>query len=1102
MPKRERVTFEITAEDRASRAVRKVRDEFAGLGDVATSIKLPFASIAKGAAAAGAGVAATALAVTGMVKALAPYNRAINEARSLTGESVGAFSDLRREVLSLSADLGTDPTAQAKALYEALSAGVPRDNAVEFLGTATKAAVAGLTETKVAVDGITTVLNAYNLESSQAEKISDAFFATIEKGKTNFEQLASSINVAVKPAANLGVEYQELLSIVAQLTAGGTPTAAAFTQIRAALTSLQNPSKEMAALLKRQGFESGRAAIEAQGLATTLQKLKDEAADDQELVKALGRVEALGAVLGVSGTQAASFAEKYERVMESAGAASAAFAINSDNLDNRLQQLSSTFLVAADGIDQYLGKLANAQSISQLATDGLGGLSNILQAKLDPLKFEVDTDDLDTAFVETEARLKRLREIIADRPESRPSIFGNISEQDKETARLLAQESELKRLQDEIKKRAKILTEGDEAVARSNAALSKLQDARERILADLNALDGGDIFGEGGAFSNRLQGVNSAIEEKERELRALKGITEEQYKASLAGEKAAEVGTKQAENQEQLNGLLSEFLVLSKTKEDLAREELKAQSDRFAVLLEEGKVTKEQYGSFVALQREKLGLLDEETAKREKLSKQQAEQAAKEAGRLKSDNERLASRFLDRVRTGQEQLVKELAEVARLQEGGFLSQSQGSQVGQRLREEFARSQADITTGFDEMASAADSFRERVKTPLERLKDDIREVQTLTGQGLFTEGENTRIINRMVEQFNGGAQEIQSAWDDTVGVLRSGFSSFLRGGADDFGEFIASLIAEASALQAERLLFGDEGLLTLLRGGAASKKLNSDSNLFDELQGLAESNFEDFDSLGQVAGANFGEAFSVSTAPPISKGLASAAAKAKDLLLPAEPGIDPGAFALLGGSIQDDMTELGETASRAFADSFSASPDVASIQTFQIMEDAGKAAADRTAASFEDSNKTILESLSDIANKAVSVLGNVARKIGTFVGNLFGGGGGSGVGFNFDGLLTSIFSFDGGGFTGMGTRSGGVDGFGGFPAILHPNEQVVDLSRGQSMPGGVTIGQTLNIQPGVSSEMIPQILAAAKEGTMAAIRDQGLRGGRRARTLGF
>ncbi len=41
------------------------------------------------------------------------------------------------------------------------------------------------------------------------------------------------------------------------------------------------------------------------------------------------------------------------------------------------------------------------------------------------------------------------------------------------------------------------------------------------------------------------------------------------------------------------------------------------------------------------------------------------------------------------------------------------------------------------------------------------------------------------------------------------------------------------------------------------------------------------------------------------------------------------------------------------------------------------------------------------------------------------------------------------SFAGGGFTGSGPRSGGLDGMGGFPAILHPNETVIDHAAGQN-----------------------------------------------------
>lgn len=60
------------------------------------------------------------------------------------------------------------------------------------------------------------------------------------------------------------------------------------------------------------------------------------------------------------------------------------------------------------------------------------------------------------------------------------------------------------------------------------------------------------------------------------------------------------------------------------------------------------------------------------------------------------------------------------------------------------------------------------------------------------------------------------------------------------------------------------------------------------------------------------------------------------------------------------------------------------------------------------------------------------------------------------------------SFLGGGFTGNGSRTGGLDGKGGFPAILHPNETVIDHTMGQGM-GDINV--VINNAPaGTSAEV--------------------------------
>lgn len=56
-------------------------------------------------------------------------------------------------------------------------------------------------------------------------------------------------------------------------------------------------------------------------------------------------------------------------------------------------------------------------------------------------------------------------------------------------------------------------------------------------------------------------------------------------------------------------------------------------------------------------------------------------------------------------------------------------------------------------------------------------------------------------------------------------------------------------------------------------------------------------------------------------------------------------------------------------------------------------------------------------------------------------------------------MIGLLSFDGGGFTGSGSRTGGMDGKGGFPAMLHPNETVIDHTKGQTT-GGAAV--TVNV----------------------------------------
>jgi hypothetical protein len=74
------------------------------------------------------------------------------------------------------------------------------------------------------------------------------------------------------------------------------------------------------------------------------------------------------------------------------------------------------------------------------------------------------------------------------------------------------------------------------------------------------------------------------------------------------------------------------------------------------------------------------------------------------------------------------------------------------------------------------------------------------------------------------------------------------------------------------------------------------------------------------------------------------------------------------------------------------------------------------------------------------------------------------------------------SLDGGGYTGSGSRSGGLDGKGGFMAMLHPKETIIDhtkskSSQGSSDSGSVVINQSFNFSAN-GDDSVKRIIAQA------------------------
>jgi TP901 family phage tail tape measure protein len=312
--------FNSSGFDKLSRELKRLDTPIEKLGAITRSLA-PAAIIGLGALAVGASKAVTD--ANGLAIGL-------REVVTLTGETGDAanatFGEFQTLVADLSKEFGIAQGVLTGGLYQALSAGVPKDNALEFMQVASQAAIAGVTDVETAVDGLTTIINAFGLDTGEAQAVADSMFAAVKGGKTTFEELSASLFNVGPAAAAAGVSFEEVNAAIATMTAAGVPTAQATTQIRAAMVGLQKPSKELDAVFQALGYDSAQLAIESEGLGFALDAVKDASnGSNGQLQTLLGSVEAVSAVNILAGTGAGKFADELERQNDAAGSVQDAF---------------------------------------------------------------------------------------------------------------------------------------------------------------------------------------------------------------------------------------------------------------------------------------------------------------------------------------------------------------------------------------------------------------------------------------------------------------------------------------------------------------------------------------------------------------------------------------------------------------------------------------------------------------------------------------------------------------------------------------------------------------------------------------------------------
>lgn len=244
-------------------------------------------------------------------------------------------------------DTGTNIADLTAGLYDLLSAGLGVEDmatgniapAMELMNAASYLAVGGLGTVTESIDFLTSVINSFRgpLEEQfgnpllGATTIVDAFSKAIEIGKFTAADLGTALAIVAPLASQLGVDFREVAAFLAAMTQQGFTASRALTTMRSAMVGLQRNSGLLEDSLEnlnvqrafdRVGAKSWLEYLDIAGfqqMAITLRRYSDESG--VPLIKLLGRIEGVQAVLGVTASQAANYADILIQVSNAEGTA-------------------------------------------------------------------------------------------------------------------------------------------------------------------------------------------------------------------------------------------------------------------------------------------------------------------------------------------------------------------------------------------------------------------------------------------------------------------------------------------------------------------------------------------------------------------------------------------------------------------------------------------------------------------------------------------------------------------------------------------------------------------------------------------------------------
>lgn len=231
-------------------------------------------------------------------------------------------------------------------------------------------------------DIVTDALTAFGLSASDSARFADVLAVASSNANTNVGMMGETFKYVAPVAGALGYSIEDTAVAVGLLANAGIKSTQAGSTLRAVLTNLAKPSKEVSVYMEKLGVSLTDNKGKMRSLSSLLLQLRERfsglaEAERAEYAAGLAGKEAMSGLLAIVEASEEDFRKLTDAINDSAGAAYEMSQIRLDNYAGQVTLLNS----AVDGLKLTIGSQLSPvlEKLASGATTVVGGLNELLE---------------------------------------------------------------------------------------------------------------------------------------------------------------------------------------------------------------------------------------------------------------------------------------------------------------------------------------------------------------------------------------------------------------------------------------------------------------------------------------------------------------------------------------------------------------------------------------------------------------------------------------------------------------------------------------------------------------------------------------------------